>query len=199
MKKTDVISQGRMGREMGKRVGLSVSIVWDVQKTPWFSTPHESHSSVAHTRACFNHTLFREQAIICSAVTTAGSGLETVIEVDFASRHFTSVGFLQAEHKVLLSVLCFYNGIFHPSFATGLCRSEDEGKALSLLPICWCIGRYNFRAIESWHVQGLRRTLGQLAVQNVIYSGILEKMLNFRNKDFVLLLMLLFKLAISIY
>lgn len=136
MKKTDVISQGRMGREMGKMVGLSVTIVWDVQKTPWFSTPHKSHSSVAHTQACFNHTLFRERAIISSAVTTAGSGLETETEGDFASRHFTSVGFLQAEQKVPVSVLCFYNGVFQPSFATGLCCSEDEGKALLLLPIC---------------------------------------------------------------
>lgn len=126
-----------MGREMGKMVGLSVSVVWDVPKTPWCSALHKFHSSVAPTQACFNHTLFKEQAVVSSAVTTAGSGLETVTEVDFASRHFTSIGFLQAEQEVLVSVLCFYNRIFHPSFATGLFHSVDEGKAFFFLPpIC---------------------------------------------------------------
>lgn len=110
-------------------VGLSVSVVWDVLKTSWCLAPHKSHSSVAHTQAYFNHTLFKEQAVVSSAVTTAGLGLETVTEVDFASRHFTTIEFLHAEQEVLVSVLCFYNRIFHPSFATGLCRSEDEGKA----------------------------------------------------------------------
>lgn len=129
--KMDFLSQGRMGKEMGERVWLSVGIQYVMCRRPSGTELHTNHTSLWPTHRPVLLGLGSKQSFFSSNHCWLRIG--DCHRGGFCKQTFhKSVVFLS---RVKRPGLCsfFYNRIIHPSIATGLCCSKSDGKPCLLL------------------------------------------------------------------